>query len=72
MAARSFSITVVNYTGRNWTRGGMSLNHGIWSPTGPSDDEARVPPSTYLVSDSTMMETRNLASSSSRANPLDC
>lgn len=39
MAARSFSITVVNQTGRDWTRGGMSLNHGVWS-----DDEARVPP----------------------------
>jgi hypothetical protein len=37
MAARSFSITVVNYTGRVFNR--TSLNHGVWS-----NEEACVPP----------------------------
>ena len=39
MAQRSFSITVVNNTGRNWTRDIMELNGGVWS-----NNELETPP----------------------------
>jgi hypothetical protein len=41
MAARSFSVTVENSTGKLWTRSALSLPHGEWSNGG-----ALVPPET--------------------------
>lgn len=34
MAARSFSITVQNFTGKVWKRSNMGLSHGEWSNGG--------------------------------------
>lgn len=39
MAARSFSITVNNWTGKVWKRTALGLSHGVWS-----DNESLVPP----------------------------
>ncbi len=39
MAARSFFITIQNFTGRVWQRSGLGLAHGIWS-----NNDALIPP----------------------------
>lgn len=38
MAARSFFVSVKNFTGKKWDRGALVLNHGVWSENGiPSE-----------------------------------
>lgn len=44
MAARSFGITVLNWTGTHWTRNGMSLDHGAWSNNGGLVPAEHIPP----------------------------
>jgi hypothetical protein len=44
MAARSFSITVLNWTGRPWTRTNISLPHGEWSNGGALVPPEQIPP----------------------------
>ncbi|MEH1980494.1 MAG: aegerolysin family protein [Nostoc sp.] len=39
MAARSFFISVRNYTGRSWKREGLGLSHGEWS-----NNQKSIPP----------------------------
>jgi hypothetical protein len=44
MAARSFSVTVVNWTGKTWRRTSVSLPHGEWSNGGALVPPETVPP----------------------------
>jgi hypothetical protein len=47
MAARSFSITVFNWTGTPWHRVNMGLSHGMWSNGGSLVPPEQLPKASF-------------------------
>jgi hypothetical protein len=47
MAARSFSVTVENSTGKVWTRSALTLPHGEWSNGGGAVPPETIPKASF-------------------------